>query len=149
MLKAVKSSHQNYIKRKEKEQAEKRQLQLITERNAQEQSDNEAMLSRESLRKQRLDEKEKQLEIKEKKNCNDQDVAQKLLDEASKSLDKAIEDNNMIGIKVAREMLQTAKNNMEKALQQKKDNLKLRQKVSSKRKNALKRMVENAKKKAI
>ena len=74
---------------------------------------------------------------------------QKLLDEASKSLDKAIEDNNMIGIKVAREMLQTAKNNMEKALQQKKDNLKLRQKVSSKRKNALKRMVENAKKKAI
>ena len=149
MLKAVKSSHQNYIKRKEKEQAEKRQLQLITERNAQEQSDNEAMLSRESLQKQRLDEKEKQLEIKEKKNCNDQDVAQKLLDEASKSLDKAIEDNNMIGIKVAREMLQTAKNNMEKALQQKKDNLKLRQKVSSKRKNALKRMVENAKKKAI
>ena len=104
------------------------------------------MLARESLRKQRLAEKEKQLEIKEKKNCNDQDVAQKLLDEASKSLDKAIEDNNMIGIQVARDMLQTARNNTEKTLQQKKDNLKLRQKVSSKRKNALEIMVENAKK---
>ena len=55
----------------------------------------------------------------------------------------------MIGIQVARDMLQTARNNMEKTLQQKKDNLKLRQKVSSERKNALERMVENAKKKTI
>jgi len=34
-------------------------------------------------------------------------------------------------------MLQTAKNNIEKTLKQKKDNLKLRQKVSSKRKNKM------------
>ena len=55
----------------------------------------------------------------------------------------------MIGIQVARDMLQTTKNNMEKTLKQKKDNLKLRQKVSSKRKNALERLVESAKKKAV
>ena len=56
------------------------------------------MLAREAQRKQKSDKKEKQLEIKEKQNCNDQDVARKLLDEASKSLNKAIEENNVIGI---------------------------------------------------
>ena len=145
MIKAVKSSHQRYVERKEREQAEKYQLQLISERNVQDQFDKEAMLAREAQRKQRLDEKEKHLE-KEKQNCNDQEVVQKLLDEASKSLNKAIEANNMIGIQVARDMLPTAKNNMEKTLKQKKDNLKLRQKVYSKRKNALERLVESAKK---
>ena len=146
MIKAVKSSHQRYVERKEREQAEKYQLQLISERNVQDQFDKEAMLAREAQRKQRLDEKEKHLEKKEKQNCNDQEAVQKLLDEASKSLNKAIEANNMIGIQVARDMLPTAKNNMEKTLKQKKDNLKLRQKVSSKRKNALERLVESAKK---
>ena len=56
------------------------------------------MLAREAQRKQRLDEKEKHLEKKKKQNCNDQEVVQKLLDEASKSLNQAIEANNMIGI---------------------------------------------------
>ena len=35
MLKAVKSSHQRYVERKEREQAEKYHLQLISERNVQ------------------------------------------------------------------------------------------------------------------
>ena len=74
------------------------------------------MLAREAQPKQKSDKKEKQLEIKKKQNCNDQDVARKLLDEASKSLNKAIEENNVIGFQVARDMVQMAKNNMEKKL---------------------------------
>ena len=64
MLKAVKLSHQNYTKQKEREETKRRQLQLITKRNMQDQYDKKAMLVREA--QQKLDEKEKQLEIKKK-----------------------------------------------------------------------------------
>ena len=73
-------------------------LATNSQKNEQNQCDKETMLAREAQRKQRLDEKEKQLKIREKQNCNDQDVVQKLLDESSKSLNKAIEENNMISI---------------------------------------------------
>ena len=48
MLKAVKSSRQLYVQQKEREQAEKYQLQLISERNVQDQFDKEALLAREA-----------------------------------------------------------------------------------------------------
>ena len=41
MLKAVKSYHQNYSKPKERKEAERRQLQLIAEKNALDQCDKE------------------------------------------------------------------------------------------------------------
>ena len=79
----------------------------------------------------------------EKNTSRDQEVAQKLLDEATQSLNKALEDPDVLRVQVARDMLQIAKANLDKAIKQKEENLKLRQKFATKRKNALERLMES------
>ena len=85
----------------------------------------------------------------EKITSRDQEVAQKLLDEATQSLNKALEDRDLLRVQVARDMLQTAKANLDKVIKQKEENLKLRQKFATKRKNALERLVESVKKRKL
>ena len=46
----------------------------------------------------------------EKKTSTNQEVAQKLLNKATRSLNEAIETSNIVQVQVARDMLQTVRN---------------------------------------
>jgi len=149
MLKVVRLSHQTYLKRKEQEAAEARQQRLTAELNQQEDQEIQDSMDKEAERNKRLDEREKTLMEQEKKTSREQEVAQKLLDEATRSLNEAIEKSDLVRAQVARDMLNTARNNLKKAIKQKEENLKLRQKFSAKRKNAFEKLMESAKKKKV
>ena len=75
----------------------------------------------------------------EKKTLRNQEVAQKLLNEATCTLSEAIEKTDLVQIQVARDMLQTARNKFKKVIKQK-ENLKLPQSFLPREKNALERL---------
>ena len=149
MLQSVKMSHQRYLKRKELEASEKQQQLSAAERSEQEGREKQKCMDHEAERRKRLDERETLLVEQEKNTSRDQEVAQKLLDEVTQSLNKALEDRDLLQVQVAGDMLQTAKANLDKAIKQKEENLKLRQKFATKRKNALERLVESVKKRKL
>ena len=149
MLQSVKIFHQRYLKRKDLEASEKQQQLSAAERSEREGREKQKRMDHEAERRKRLDEREKLLVEQEKNTSRDQEVAQKLLDEATQSLNKALEDRDLLRVQVARDMLQTAKANFDKAIKQKEENLKLRQKFATKRKNGLERLVESVKKRKL
>ena len=117
-----------------KKASEKQQQLSAAERSEQEGREKQKCMDREAERRKRLDEREKLLVEQEKNTSRDQEVAQKLLDEATQSLNEALEDRDLLRVQVARDMLQTAKANLEKAIKQKKRKSKVAAKVCHQKK---------------
>ena len=106
--------HQNYVQRK-KEEAERLKLeQTEKERIEQEKAHTKAIQMAESS-KTSLDTKEKLLTQDEKKAEEEFMLAQRILSEASTRLTEAIEKIDMIGVKLAKEMLDSTQRSYETA----------------------------------
>ena len=97
-------------------------------------------------RKKRLDEKEKDLEEDEKKTHDELQLAEKLLEKASKGLQDAIDKSDILGIKIANEMVQMAHVKYKEATLHKNEQKNVRCKLGEKRKSAFTKLVSHMKK---
>ena len=106
IIRAVQESHSKYEERKKKEKLE-RQKELENKKLTEAKKKKE-MLEKAEKRASYLDKKVKKLNADEKKIDNEFDLAQRLLSSAKEDLDKAINNEDMVGIKVAREIVESA-----------------------------------------
>ena len=70
-----------------------------------------------------------------------------MLDSAENQLDTAIEKDDMVGIRVARELITNAKGQLKNAVLHRSEHLRLRDEIGSKRKSAFVKLMEGVKKK--
>ena len=105
------------------------------------------MLEKAEKRATYLDKKEKRLNDDEKKIDNEFNLAQRLLSSAKEDLDKAISKEDMVGIKVAREMVESAsKKQLEAISAHRSEQQTLRKEIGSKRKCAFDKLMKSCKK---
>ena len=86
------------------------------------------------------------MEQDEKKTDTEQEYAQKILEDATKSLDIAIYKTDMLGIKVAKEMLEAAKKRFGKINIDKNEQKLIRTQIAQKQKSDLTKLANNVKK---
>ena len=147
ILEAVQNAHSKYNARKKEEYEEKR-IKLATEKEKfEEEQRQKEILKKVEKKKDALDKKEQQLELDEAKTDNEQEVAQKMLEDATKSLDLAIGKGDMLGIKVAKEMLEAAKKRFSEISVHQNEQKVIRNKISQKRKSDLTKLVNTVIKK--
>ena len=86
------------------------------------------------------------MEQDEKKTDTEREVAQKILEDATKSLDIAIYKTDMLGIKVAKEMLEAAKRRFGKINIDKNEQKLISTQIAQKQKSDLTKLANNVKK---
>ena len=86
------------------------------------------------------------MEQDEKKTDTEREVAQKILEDATKSLDIAIYKTDMLGIKVAKEMLEAAKKRFGKINIDKNEQKLISTQIAQKQKSDLTKLANNVKK---
>ena len=147
IVRAVQESHSKYEERKKKEKEElQRQKELENEKLSAATKQKE-MLEKAEKRATYLDKKEKRLNDDEKKIDNEFDLAKRLLSSAKDDLDKAISKEDMVGIKVAREMVESASKKLEAISTHRSEQQTLREEIGSKRKCAFNKLMKSCKKK--
>ena len=104
------------------------------------------MLEKAEKRASYLDKKEKKLNADEKKIDNEFDLAQRLLSSAKEDLDKAINNEDMVGIKVAREMVESASKKLQAISTHRSEQQTLRTEIGTKRKCAFDKLMKSCKK---
>jgi len=90
--------------------------------------------------------KEKRLNEDEKKIDNEFGLAQRLLSSAKENLDKAISKEDMVDVKVAREMVESASKKLEAISIHRSELQTLRKELGSKRKCAFDKLMQSCKK---
>ena len=86
------------------------------------------------------------MEQDKKKTDTEREYAQKILEDATKSLDIAIYKTDMLGIKVAKEMLEAAKKRFGKINIDKNEQKLIRTQIAQKQKSDLTKLANNVKK---
>jgi len=84
-----------------------------------------------------IDQREEQLEKEEEAANEDYKLAERLLEDASRNLTKAIEEGDMVGIKIANEMVENARNKLSRVTEKRDDHKKQRTILKKKRKLAM------------
>ena len=108
IIRAVQESHSKYEERKKKEKEELERQKELENKKLSEAKNQKEMLEKAEKRASYLDKKEKKLNADEKKIDNEFDLAQRLLSSAKEDLVEAINKEDMVGIKVAWEMVESA-----------------------------------------
>ena len=130
-------------KKKKKNFKDKKELENKKLSDAKKQKE---MLEKAEKRATYLDKKEERLNDDEKKIDNEFDLAQRLLSSAKDDLDKAISKEDMVGIKVAREMVESASKKLEAISAHISEQQTLREEIGSKRKCAFDKLMKSCKK---
>ena len=104
------------------------------------------MLEKAENRKDVLDRTESQLASEKEKLEKDYDVTMRMLQSAQKQMDKAIEDDDMVGIQVSREMIEAATNKLQTASKHREEQNKIKTDLKKKRKIAFNKLFKAAKK---
>ena len=133
MVTAVQGAHQKFLEKKREEESEKQLLAAKEKDKVEQEQVHKAMVESAEKRKKRLDEKEKDLEEDEKAH-DELQLAEKLLEKASKSLHDAIDKSDILGIKIANEMVQMAQVKYKEATLHKNEQKNVRCKLGEKSK---------------
>ena len=148
LILAARNAHKCYVERKKEEEKEKsllREEKLRKEKDAA--ATKEAFDQIDKSRKN-IDQREEQLEKEEEAANEEYKLAERLLEDASKNLRKAIEENDMIGIKLANEMVENAKKKLNVVTEERNDQKKRRTQLKKKRKLAMDTFLSKAAKNA-
>jgi len=137
MILAARNAHQCYLERKKEEEKEK---SLLLEEQSRKEKD--AAAAKEAFDKidksrKNIDQREEQLEKEEEAANEDYKLAERLLEDASRNLTKAIEEGDMVGIKIANEMVENARNKLSRVTEKRDDHKKQRTILKKKRKLAM------------
>lgn len=135
--------------RKERRKQEEKEKKEISKKFQEEQETEERrkeLIQEAEAKKNRLDKLEEALANKEGDVDSQITVAQRLLSDATDSLTKAVENNDMIGVKVATNMVTVAKENLESLNSQRSAQMKERVKIGQKMKHTLDKFVTKIKK---
>ena len=88
-----------------------------------------------------MEKKEKELANDENKLTKEYELSQRVLKDGNESLNKAIDSNDTVGIKVAQEMIRTATKKLDKATTHRAEQMKIRTDVGVKRKCAFEKLI--------
>ena len=97
-------------------------------------------------KKSNLDQKEQNLEKVDKNADMEFKLAQRMLDEATKSMQSTVNKEDMIGIKLAHEMVNSAKRNFTNGKAHSNEQKKLRLNIGLKQKSEMQRLINGFKK---
>lgn len=142
---SVQRAHSKYKERKRQEEEERKMKELQKQRLAEAEKKREEIIEKAEKKKDSLDKAEEALYKDESSVEEKINVEHRLLNDATKSLNVAIEVNDMVGVEAANEMIQITKQNMEKFNCERTEQLKLRAKIGQKRKITLDKFVTKIK----
>ncbi|XP_047132571.1 uncharacterized protein LOC124811258 isoform X3 [Hydra vulgaris] len=145
-VQAVQNAHKIYKKRKAEEDEEKRKNYIHEQELMNKEKEQKEMLEKVENKNKNLDQQEKSLKNDEKNADLEFQLAQRMLDEAAKSMQSAIIKEDMMGIKIAHEMVNSAKRSLENATSHRNEQKKLRENIGLKRKSEMDRLIKRCKK---
>ncbi|XP_047134307.1 uncharacterized protein LOC124812180 [Hydra vulgaris] len=145
-VQAVQNAHKIYKKRKAEEDEEKRKNYIHEQELMNKEKEQKEMLEKVENQNKNLDQQEKSLKNDEKNADLEFQLAQRMLDEAAKSMQSAIIKEDMMGIKIAHEMVNSAKRSLENATSHRNEQKKLRENIGLKRKSEMDRLIKRCKK---
>ena len=120
---------------KAKKEKEELEMQQLTEKEKVEAAKSqEELLSKAAKRKETLDQKEEGLRKDEERIEKEQEVYQRMFVSVQEQMDKAIENNDMVSVKAASEMLNGATNKLDAVKDHKNEQAKIRIDIGAKRK---------------
>ena len=146
IIRAVQESHSKYEERKKKEKEELERQKELENKKLSKAKKQKEMLEKAEMRASYLDKKEKKLNADEKKIDNEFDLTQRLLSSAKEDLDKAINNEDMVGIKVAREIVESASKKLQAISIHRSEQQTLRTEIGTKRKCAFDKLMKSCKK---
>ena len=147
VIRAVQEAHGKHEERKKLEKEEQVRKQKEEKEKLESAKQQREIVEKAQKRKEVLEIKEKQLVTDEEKLTKEYELSQRMLEEAKKSLDRAIEAGDMVGVKVAREMLSTATKKLNEASSHRAEQVKIRTDVCAKRKCAFDKLMKSYKRK--
>ena len=120
---------------KAKKEKEELEMQQLTEKKKVEAAKSqEELLSKAAKRKETLDQKEEGLRKDEERIDKEQEVYQRMFVSVQEQMDKAIENNDLVSVKAASEMLNGATNKLDAVKDHKNEQAKIRIDIGAKRK---------------
>lgn len=145
LVRAVQESHRKFEERKKREK-EEIELMLKQEKEKSEAARKQLQMKENAKRTEsKLERKEENLKREEAVLNEEHQISQRLLEDARKQIDASIEKNDMIGVKVAREMLAAAEKRLQDAALRQTEFAKTRDLISNKRKCAFEQLLQGAK----
>lgn len=146
IIKAVQDSHAKNKERLRKEEEEKIRLQKIEHERQKEQKQVQLELEKAEKRRDVLEKKEGELKDDEERLDKDYELATRMLKNAKAQMDEAIAANDMVGVKVSRELVEAATKKLETASQHREAQTKIRVDIGKKRKIAFNKLFKSVKK---
>ena len=148
IVQSVQKAHSKYKERKRQEQEERKIKMRKLQKDKEHEKKREALINKTEKKKTSIDKMEENLTSEEKEIDANITVAQRLLSDATESLSVAAKKGDMIGVKAATNMLEIAKNNLEKLNEERREKAKMRARIGQKRKLTLDTFVTKIKKTA-
>ena len=128
----------------EEHKAEEEVRQKLKE-DADKKKEQDALLKNAAKSKKNLEENE-MFEQEERKLDEELNLAQRMLDQATTSLTEAIGKGDMVGVRVASELVNSSRKKVDEAVLMRKQHVKDRNELGKKRKNTIENMFSNMKK---
>ena len=107
------------------------------------------LLSKAKKRKETLDQEEQGLRKDEERIEKEQEVQQQMFMNAQEQMNEAIENNDMVSVKTAREMLNAATNKLDAVKNHKNERAKIRIDIGANRKQQFEKLFQTVKTKKI
>ena len=130
VLTAMQSAHSVYEQRKEEEKKKNELKKRLEADKLEEQKRQQEQLKKVNKKKTSLDQKEGKLKEDEKKTNENYNVASRAFADATTSLQIAIDSNDMTGIRVAKDLLDSAKKRFEEVKAHREEQSKIRDNIS-------------------
>ena len=143
MLEGIKEAKRENERTLEEHKAEEVRQKL--KEDADKKKEQEAMLKNVAKSKKNLEENE-MFEQEERKLDEELKLAQRMLDQATTSLTEAIGKGDMVGVRVASELVNSLRKKVDEAVLMRKQHVKDRNELGKKRKNTIKNMFLTMKK---
>ena len=143
MLEGIKEAKRKNERTLEEHKAEEVRQKL--KEDADKKKEQEAMLKNVAKSKKNLEENE-MFEQEERKLDEELNLAQRMLDQATTSLTEAIGKGDMVGVRVASELVNSLRKKVDEAVLMRKQHVKDRNELGKKRKNTIKNMFLTMKK---
>ena len=143
MLEGIKEAKRKNERTLEEHKAEEVRQKL--KEDADKKKEQEAMLKNVAKSKKNLEENE-MFEQEERKLDEELNLAQRMLDQATTSLTEAIGKGDMVGVRVASELVNSSRKKVDEAVLMRKQHVKDRNELGKKRKNTIKNMFLTMKK---